>query len=56
MVPFGKGSQLLHAGVLYLRDPDTKRVAVTLTDHLAEALDLVIRTGHHRIEAEETGQ
>jgi hypothetical protein len=54
--PFGKGPQLLHAGVLYLRDPSIKRVAVTLTDHLAEALDLVMRAGHHRIEAEETGQ
>ena len=54
--PLDKGPQLLHAGVLYLRDPGLTRVAVTLMDHLAEALDLVIRAGHHRIEAEETRQ
>jgi hypothetical protein len=54
--PLDKGPQLLHAGVLYLRDPGIKGVTVTLTEQLAEALDPVIRAGHHRIEAEEAWQ
>jgi hypothetical protein len=54
--PLDEGTQLLHPGVLHLRDPGVKLVALAFTDHAAEGLDLVIRAGHDRIEAEETRQ
>jgi len=54
--PRGKGSQFLHAMPLHLRDPCTKHIAVMLTDHATEGLDLMIHAGHHRVNAEEVRQ
>ena len=51
-----EGSQLLHPGLLHLCNPGVKLVASTLTNHATEGLDLVIRSRHDRIEAEEVCQ
>ena len=47
--PLDAGTQLLYAGMLHLRDPGIKLVALTLTDHAAEGLDLRICEGHVRV-------
>jgi hypothetical protein len=54
--PFGESPQLLHTAVLHLRNPGVKSATVPLTDHATEGLDLMIRAGHRRIEAEEMRQ
>jgi hypothetical protein len=54
--PFREGSSCLYAGLLHHRAPGIQRVAATLTEHVAEGLDVAVRARHHRVKAEEMGE
>jgi hypothetical protein len=54
--PCDEGPQLLHAGIRPRHDPGVTIVPVAVTDQAAAGLDLVIRAGPDRIEAEEMRQ